>query len=206
MEFGKRIGVERVLTFAAMATEMHPERTSRVFCTATTDDLLKEMLIKDMEMLTEGRISGLNGVLLAVAAEVGVPGACLLGEMPHIFSHLPFPAASLAVLQAFLEIARIDLDMSELTKQAEMMNRKLGELLAQVEDSLQQPEAVEEEFAEPSGTEEGLSDADRMRVERLFEDAQLHRSKAFELKQVLDQLGVFKEFEDRFLDLFKKGE
>jgi hypothetical protein len=31
------------------------------------------------------------------------------------------------------------------------------------------------------------------------------RSKAFELKQELDRLGVFKEYEDRFLDLFKKS-
>ena len=32
------------------------------------------------------------------------------------------------------------------------------------------------------------------------------RSKAFELKQELDRLGLFKEYEDRFLDLFKKTE
>ena len=30
------------------------------------------------------------------------------------------------------------------------------------------------------------------------------RSRAFELKQELDRLEVFKEYEDRFLDLFKK--
>jgi uncharacterized protein len=28
-------------------------------------------------------------------------------------------------------------------------------------------------------------------------------AKAFELKQELDRLGVFKEYEDRFLDLFR---
>jgi hypothetical protein len=30
------------------------------------------------------------------------------------------------------------------------------------------------------------------------------RSRAFELKQELNRLGIFKEHEDRFLDLFKK--
>ena len=32
------------------------------------------------------------------------------------------------------------------------------------------------------------------------------RSKAFELKAFLDRNGVFGEYEDRFLDLFKKAE
>jgi hypothetical protein len=40
----------------------------------------------------------------------------------------------------------------------------------------------------------------------LFERAVKDRSKAFELKQELDRLGVFKDYEDRFLDLFKKAE
>jgi len=44
----------------------------------------------------------------------------------------------------------------------------------------------------------------RQRIEKLFDQAAKDRSKAFELKQELDRLGVFKEYEDRFLDLFKK--
>ena len=48
-----------------------------------------------------------------------------------------------------------------------------------------------------------LGDAGRQRINRLFTQAAKDRSKAFELKQELDRLGVFKEYEDRFLDLFK---
>ncbi len=58
-------------------------------------------------------------------------------------------------------------------------------------------------IAEPV-EEERLSPADNLRIERLFEDSTNDRSKAFELKQELDRLGVFKDYEDRFLDLFKK--
>jgi hypothetical protein len=32
------------------------------------------------------------------------------------------------------------------------------------------------------------------------------RSKAYELKNELDRLDVFRDYEDRFLDLFKKAE
>jgi hypothetical protein len=40
----------------------------------------------------------------------------------------------------------------------------------------------------------------------MFEQARQDRSKAMELKRELDRHGVFKQYEDRFLDLFKKGE
>ncbi|MFO0826122.1 MAG: hypothetical protein U0792_23900 [Gemmataceae bacterium] len=43
-------------------------------------------------------------------------------------------------------------------------------------------------------------------IEESIEAATKDRSKAFELKQELDRLGIFKQYEDRFLDLFKKPE
>ncbi len=46
--------------------------------------------------------------------------------------------------------------------------------------------------------------ADRQRIGALFEQAVKDRSKTFELKRELDPLGAFKEYEDRFVDLFKK--
>ena len=40
-------------------------------------------------------------------------------------------------------------------------------------------------------------------LEQLFADAKKDRSRAYFLKQELDRLKVFREYEDRFLDLFK---
>ncbi len=51
-----------------------------------------------------------------------------------------------------------------------------------------------------------LSPEDEQRIEQLFRQAREDRSKAYELKQELDRTGVFAEYEDRFLDLFKKSE
>ena len=53
-----------------------------------------------------------NGVLLGAAADTGMRGACLLGELPHLFAQLPFPKASLAVLEAFMMMTGIELDTS----------------------------------------------------------------------------------------------
>jgi proteasome assembly chaperone (PAC2) family protein len=202
--YAREVGVERVFTFAAMATQMHPEHRSRVYGAATDRDNLAELKRLELEILEDGHIGGLNGVLLGAAAENGLPGACLLGEMPHIFSQLPFPKASLAILEVFTTMTGIELDLAELAEQARATEQQLGELLAQVEQTYGPQSAAEEEGYSPESVEEErTSEADRQRVEGLFGQAAKDRSKAFELKQELDRLGLFKEYEDRFLDLFK---
>jgi hypothetical protein len=238
MEMARKLNVERVFTFAAMATQMHPRQSSRVFG-ATTDPAYRDELKQlELHLLQEGHIGGLNGILLAAAAEAQLPGTCLLGEMPHIFAQFPFPKASLAILEVFATIARLDLDLTELQREAERVEEQLGELLARVEEQYHQLRGENEETDEEGNSEESeesaeatpaeilgesstpqepsaqapsksrrngkLSPADRQHIEQLFTEAAEDRSKAFELKRELDRLGVFKDYEDRFLDLFKK--
>jgi proteasome assembly chaperone (PAC2) family protein len=215
--FAQRLGIKRVFTFAAMATRMHPESESRVFGAATDETNLDELKRLELHPLEDGHIGGLNGVLLGAAAEAGLHGACLLGEMPHIFAQVPFPKAFLAILEVFRTLAGIELDLTELAEQSRAVERQLGELLAQVEERYGAEKPEEEgtdkaEFVEPSAEPESekppprRSPAARKRVEELFDSAAQDRSKAFELKQELDRLRLFKEYEDRFLDLFKKTE
>lgn len=205
MDYAQKFGIERVVTFAAWATQMHPEHDARVCAAATNEAALADLKRLDLEILEDGRIGGLNGVLLGAAAGSGMSGICLLGEMPHIFSQLPFPKASRAILEVFAEMTGVEIDLSEISEQSQILEQQLGELLAQVEQSYGQ-QAIEEdeesEFLEPV-EEETLPAADRRRIEQLFEESAKDRSRAFELKQELDRHGVFDEYEDRFLDLFK---
>jgi hypothetical protein len=87
------------------------------------------------------------------------------------------------------------------------MDQKLGELLASVERALEEhiPMGEEPAGAEPA-PEPRLPREEEERIEQLFEQAAQDRSKAYELKRELDRLDVFPEYEDRFLDLFKKRE
>lgn len=205
ISYARTLGAQRVITFAAMATQMHPEHRSRVFGAATDAENLAELKRMELEILEDGHIGGLNGLLLGTAAEQGLSGTCLLGEMPHIFSELPFPKASLAILEVFTSMAGIELDFTELGEQARVMEERLGELLAQVEEAYESRfPAAEEEYTPEAIEEPQIGAADYQRIEQLFALAEQDRSKAFELKRELDRLGAFKEYEDRFLDLFKK--
>ena len=204
IEKAKRLGVKRVFTFAAMATHMHPEHEARVFGAATDEKSLKELRDLDLETLQGGTIGGLNGVLLGVAAEAKLSGSCLLGEMPHLFAQLPFPKASLAVLKVFTSLSNIEIDFTELSEQAESMQQTLGEILAQIEQTHggSKPPPEEASGSPAPEPEPGLPPEELHLIETLFEEADKDRSKAYELKSELDRLGLFKQYENRFLDLF----
>ena len=228
IEYAKQLGVERVITFAAMATNMRPEHPSRVFGAATDLEAVQELRNLDLTILKNGNIGGLNGVLLGAAAACGLRGACLLGEMPQVFAQVPFPKASLAILEVFSTMMGLEIELNELAEQAKAVEEQLGNLLHRVEEQYgPQPGVTEEEeeskfssaFDEESKPEEEQSEkigyryeeptepvspTAEQKIEELFARAATDRSKAFELKRELDRLGLFKKYEDRFLDLFKK--
>jgi proteasome assembly chaperone (PAC2) family protein len=220
LEYAAGQGVRRVITFAAMATQLHPSTKPRVFGVATQKKLLKEFKSQAVEVLKEGQISGLNGVLLAAAAERRLEGICLLGELPFFAVGVPNPKASRAVLDIFTRMSDMTLDFDELDRQSEAVEQHLLELMSKLTEG---EEGGESEFTAPvaepgvaAPTEESaaaatppepeLSATARKKIETLFRRARADRSKAMELKQELDRLGVFRQFEDRFLDLFKKAD
>jgi proteasome assembly chaperone (PAC2) family protein len=206
IEFARQLGVERVFTFAAMATDMRLGAEARVFGVATDQEALGELRDSGLTILDDGHIGGLNGLLLGAAAEAGLRGSCLLGEMPHVFAQLPFPRASLVVLEAFTAMAGIKVDLAEMGEQAREMDAKLGQLLEQAEERLSQGQEAEEDesfIPEPSEEDDQPDEEDIERVEGLLARAREDRSIAYELKRELDRLGLYRQYEDRFLDLFK---
>jgi hypothetical protein len=70
-----------------------------------------------------------------------------------------------------------------------------------IESKSQEPRQAVQEKAHPPPPRQSAKDRDR--IEMLFDKARKDRSRAYELKQELDRLGVFAEYEDEFLDLFK---
>lgn len=196
-------GVQRVVTFAAMATDMHPSADPRALATVTAPELLAEMRKAGVEMMSSGQIGGLNGAMLAAAAERGIPAMCLLGEMPHFAAALPNPKAAMAVLRSFADVAGIELDLQPLSEQARQVEAHLLRLMEQAQAVADDDEQGGDGPDEAAAEEPALAPADRQRIERLFKAAQRDRSSVGELKAELDRLGVFAEYEDRFLDLFR---
>lgn len=201
------LGVTRVFCFAAWVSGMEPSTHSRVHGVATDEAGLRDLRRQGVAVVSSGRITGLNGVLLAAAAEQKIPGVGLLGEMPGLAHQLPYPSASAAVLRTFSAMAGLTLDLAELERYGRQTQEQLSSAYQQALKALGGREASEPD-EKPSTrssaeTPGGLSAEDARRLEYLFGLAAKDRSKAFELKTELDRLGVFRQYEDRFLALFK---
>ncbi len=204
------LGIQRVVTFAALGTPIHPKEKPRVFAVATGTGVLADCERAKALPLEEGEIGGLNGVFLAAAASQGVDGMCLLGEFPFFANAIPNPKSSSAVLRTFARIAGIPLDLAELDQQAAIVEKGFTEQLERLQRQIQEQQGGEVEF--PSAyekveeEEETVDPAVRTRIEQLFAQAERDRQKALDLKSELDRQGLFREYEDRFLDLFKRAE
>jgi uncharacterized protein len=201
-------GAETVFTGAAYAMPVSFRQRPEIFGAATNATLRAEFAALGVKPLKEGNISGLNGLLLGLAAQRGMPAACLLATMPHYAIEAPNPKASRALIQVFQRILNTSVDMVEIddaVREADQMFKdfegKVNEAIQQLKNSLGarsdgQPSEEPDERPEPPDLME--------RVEKLFEEARGDREKAVLLKQELDRWGLFHLYEDRFLDLFDK--
>ena len=226
LEHASKLGIERVITIASMASQLHPSAEPRVFGVATDQAALEELRRLEVLPLEDGQIGGLNGLMLGVAAERRVPGVCLLGEIPYFAAAVPNPKGAKAVLEVVAVLAGIHLDFEEITKQSKVMDKALlslmkrlqdqagsdpddddegetaeGEVRASSQDDESEPAAPTPKPAEPKVPDFAV----RSRIEEMFEQARKDRTHAVRLKEDLDKLGVFKLYENRFLDLFKRA-
>lgn len=211
LEVAQRYEVSRVFTFAAVATQIHPQQRPRVLGVANDERLLDDPIFEQIQRLNDGHISGLNGVTLAAAADAGLDAICLLGEVPFFAVAVPNPKAALETLRVFSRAARFRIALGELGSEAAAYEEKLTNLVDRSRNAIAPPS----EF-DPNGLDEGefgsvedtpdpdsaISRLDRNRIESLFDEASIDRAKAMDLKVELDRLGAFGEYEDRFLDLF----
>jgi uncharacterized protein len=227
LERASKFGIERIITFASMASQLHPSKDPRVFAVATDKAVLSEIDGLKVEALEEGQISGLNGLLLGAGAERELAGICLLGEIPFFAAGVPNPKAARAVLTIFAKLAKVDVELGELDEHVETVDRALIDLLEQMREQqgeeggipadipLPEEPGDDDEDEEPEEQtppppqkkkEPAIDPAARQRIRQLFDEAKRDRQKAFQLKEELDRLGVFSQYEDQFLNLFRRGE
>lgn len=205
-----RHGAETVYTGAAYAMPVSFRQRPEIYGAATDEHLKAGFAALGVEPLKEGRISGLNGLLLGLAAQRGLPAACLLATMPQYAIEAPNPKASRALIQVFQRILNTNVDMAEIDEAVRVADRMFKEFEAKVNEAIQQlkqnlgphSEGHEGEEQEPDDRPEPHDLMER--VEELFDEAQHDRAKAVILKQELDRWGLFNLYEDRFLDLFEK--
>jgi len=210
LDLVRRYGTDTVFTGAAYAMPVSFRQPAEVFGAANDVQLKARFVALGIKPLKEGNISGLNGLLLGLAAQRGLPAACLLATMPQYAVEAPNPKASRALVRVLQRILKFNVDMSEIDDAVRESDRMFSDFEAKVTEAIQQLKqnlGMRSEATEGQGPEfeERPEPPDLLeRVEKLFEEARSDRAKALILKQELDRWGLFHLYEDRFLDLFQK--
>jgi hypothetical protein len=207
IHIAKSFNVKMIVSFASMPQAIDHSQNSNIWFCATSEELNNDLKRYNFNLLTEGQISGMNGLFLGIARKEAFPGFCLLAEIPLYTIQIENPKASYAVLKAFTKILNIQIDFSALIEQAQVIEDEINKLLDYLKlDSTVAPIGEEdiEKIKKSLSQLTKLPASIKEKIDQLFLSAQKDISKAGELKVELDKWNVYKEYEDRFLDLFKK--
>jgi len=213
LEVARFYKVKLIISFAAMPAPIDHIQNPNVWFTATNKELFKYLEDYNLKMMSEGEISGMNGLFLGLANRAGFSGFCLLGEIPIYTIQIENPKTVFAILDRLKRILNLTLDLADLNKQAHFIEGEINKLVDYLKEgiglpALSGPGPISD--AEMEKIKKSLTQLTRLpqsikeKIEKLFELAINDVSKANELKQELDKWNVYKEYEDRFLDLFKK--
>jgi len=203
--------VNRIFTCAAAPAAIRHRQKPKVLAVANSPQLLEYLKRHDVVLMGDGSISGMNGLLLGVAAERGIGAICLLGQLPYYTVTIPNPRSSKVVLDVLCKMLSVSVDMSNMNLLIRESDDEIDQL---VKSSEQMEEMMGNMTLGPSGMppesmdkSKSIEDEIRIRrhIEKLFKQTEQDRSKVSELKAELDKLDLFTEYEDRFLGLFKKG-
>jgi len=203
----KSLKVKAIISFAAMPQAIDHTQQPKVWFTATSKEIINTLREYNLELLSEGQISGMNGLFLGMAKKEGFNGFCLLGEIPLYTIQIENPRASYAVLDALGRILKIQIDSNALIDEAHGMEGEINKLLDYLKLGAPPGPIGEEDIERIKKSLTLLTKLPisvKENIERLFTQAKADISKAKELKSELDKWSVYKEYEDRFLDLFKK--
>jgi len=209
LSVAKHFKAKRAVGFAAMPQPVDHTEKPKVWCSATTKALNEALKKHGVSLLTHGQISGMNGLFLGLAAREKLDGFCLLGEIPLYTVQIENPKAAAAVLEVLGRIVGVAIRLNALMEQAQAMEGEIEKLMEYLRVGNPSAGPINEEEIErikhalsqltklPTSVKEG--------IEKLFSEARADIAKANELKHQLDKWNVYKDYEDRFLDLFKKS-
>jgi len=207
LKVAQKFGAGSVFTTAAAPSDMHFKDTPRVFAVPNHPDILAKLTEYKVHFMSDGTIAGLNGLLIGVAAGLGIQGTCLLGEIPFFTAQMEFPRAAVMVLQILNEILGIKIDMVDLELYAIEKDKEIEPLAAMLSKDQQEGVQNTESPIVPDQQEEpAVSRSVSLKIEKLFRQAEFDRTykSKMRLKEELDKWGLFDDYLDRFLDLFKK--
>lgn len=126
-ELAQRFGVRLMVGLGAFPAGVPHTRTARLAATASSTELASSVGV------VSGAVDVPAGVIAAIErslGDVGIPAIGIWARVPHYAATLPYPPASVQLLEGLAEVAGIHVEVPELAEAAEKTRRNLEELTA----------------------------------------------------------------------------
>jgi uncharacterized protein len=134
-------GARMVFSLAAYVTGSFVKER-RVFGTSTSAEVLPRLSQNGVQIMRDGGISGMNGIIVGMAALHGMEGVSLLGETA---GYLLDPSASHSVLESLSRILGVKIDMTSIEERAKEAQQIFGQVQRMTEQNAEEVRGAKEE-------------------------------------------------------------
>ena len=170
-ELAGAYGVSTVVSLGAFPAPVPHTRSTRLVATATSAELARQV------GFIPGAIdvpAGVQAALERQFADRGVPAVGLWARVPHYAAAMPYPEASVVLLEGLERLTGVHVDTAELRTAAQSTRTRLDELVANSEEHAalvhQLESAVDAETDRSLGTSIPSGDELAAEVERFLRD------------------------------------
>jgi predicted ATP-grasp superfamily ATP-dependent carboligase len=169
VELATQLGVGLAAGLGAYPAPVPHTRATRLSTSATSTELATRV----------GHVAGTldvpAGVQAAIerrCAEEGIPNVGIWAQVPHYAAGMPFPGASLALLEGLERLARIRVDTSSLREADRLLRTRLDDLVADNPEHLEMLRQLEHHYDESAELLGPVPTADELaaEVERYLRD------------------------------------
>jgi proteasome assembly chaperone (PAC2) family protein len=141
------LGTRMVVGLGAYPTPVPHTRPPLIAASASSDDLAQGLVRNSVEVP-----SGVQGLIERRAALRGLPALGLWAQVPHYVAAMPYPAASLALLQATNRITGLALPLADIEARAQASRSRIDELIGQNAEHQAMLEQLEQQADQHAST------------------------------------------------------
>jgi predicted ATP-grasp superfamily ATP-dependent carboligase len=156
-----------VVGLGAYPTPVPHTRPPLLAASASSDELAQGLVRNTVEVP-----SGVQGMIERRAASRGLPAIGLWAQVPHYVAAMPYPAASLALLEGANRVSGLSLPLADLPERARTSRARIDELIAQNPEHQAMLEQLEQQADEHATTQLAAASGDELvaELERFLRD------------------------------------
>ncbi len=129
LAFARKYGAEKIVSVGGMPAQ---KPVDTIYIASSNSAILKKAQKMGLKAIEEGVVSGVSAALLVGAAEYKIPAFDILVEVnPSITD----PKYAEIAIEGLNKVLDIDIDLSELDKEAKIVEAKIREMLSKVKNT-----------------------------------------------------------------------